>query len=404
MRNFVLQCLIVAFLGASGAGQAAWATSDSPEALDGARRDALALIGSGQRLEAANLLLKSLREIPPDRPDLASPAVGAVQVLLFDTEYLMQREERTSFYAQSLDETGHPIDLLLATLMRFSDDAGISVEEAGRCAKDLFSLTQGQHRAIRLGALYIMSDPYYFYDTDWAGVARNQIARDFPGTELAEEAQRLVLFRAHQLGPEGFRAAFNLKEKDGSLRALSQRLRADAVGSVLYGQVRVSGVGKGDAACATALAAVAAATGKCTEEYAALNIMADLDKTAASSEIRAAATAAIERNNNPRAVFRARTLRLDLARAEGDPEAILEDVRALLAVEDIPLVPERNNYEELMNHVRQSAERLAGLGRAEEARGLLRRLADRFPGSALAIEVEAKIGSIAEVGAGGAAN
>lgn len=37
-----------------------------------------------------------------------------------------------------------------------------------------------------------------------------------------------------------------------------------------------------------------------------------------------------------------------------------------------------------MLHVRQSAERLGELGKAEEAQALLQRLADRFPGSALA--------------------
>jgi hypothetical protein len=100
--------------------------------------------------------------------------------------------------------------------------------------------------------------------------------------------------------------------------------------------------------------------------------------------------------------FRARTLRLLLARKSGDAATLLEDTGALLDLGDLPLVPERNNYEELMHHVRQSAARLAELGKGEEAQALLRRLADRAPGSALAGEVEETINSIAEPGAGDA--
>lgn len=83
---------------------------------------------------------------------------------------------------------------------------------------------------------------------------------------------------------------------------------------------------------------------------------------------------------------------------------MVEDANTLLDINDLPLVPERNNYEELMNHVRQSADCLVEIGQAKDARSLLRRLADRFPGSALAGDLEAKIGSIVDVVASGAAN
>jgi len=386
-----------------GVGQAAWAASDSPEALDGARRGAVALIGSGQRLEAADLLLKSLREIPPDRTDLALSAVGAAQALLFDTEYLMQAGERKAFFTQSLDETGHPMDLLLATLMRYSDDAGITVDEAERCVQDLYRLTRSDNQVVRLGALFTMSSPYFLYDTGWAQTARDRIVKEFPDTELALEAQRLPLYRAEQLGPDGLDVIFNAANQKDELRAHSKRLREDAIGAAVYGNLEARGGRRDDAALAETLAAAADAPGW-MEQYAALSILADLDADTAGARMREAASAAIARNTDPRVAFRARTLRLLLARKSGDAGTLLEDAGALLDFVDLPLVPERNNYEELMKHVRKSAERLVELGKAEEAQALLRRLAERFPGSALAGEVEETIGSIAELNAGAAAN
>lgn len=402
MKDFVRQCLVVIFVGL--AGQAAWAATDSPESVDGARLRGLALIGAGQRLEAADLLLNSLREIPPDRVDLASPAVGVVQVLLFDTEYLMQAGERKAFFERSLDETGQPMDLLLATLMRYSDDAGITVDEAERCVQDLYRLTQGDNQVVRLGALFTMSSPYFLYDTGWAQTARDRIVKEFPGTELALEAQRLPLYRAEQFGPDGLDLLFNAANQKDELRAHSIRLREDAIGSVVYGNLQARGGARDDAALAGVLAAAAARSGDWAEEYAALSILADLDTASAGPRVRQAASEAIARNKDPRTTFRARTLRLMLSRASGDAAAILEDANILLDLGDLPLVPERNNYEELMNHVRQSADRLVELGKAEEAQRLLRRLADRFPGSALAGDLEAKLGAIADTDASGAAN
>lgn len=401
MRHFRLRYLLVAFVGLAGAGQAAWAASDSPEALDGARREAMALIGSGQRLEAADLLLRSLREIPPDRSDLAMSAVGVVQALLFDTEYLMQSGERKAFFTQSLDESGHPMDLLLATLMRYSDDAGITVDEAERCVQDLYKLTRGDNQVVRLGALFVMSNPYYLYDTGWAQTARDRIVKEFPDTELALEAQRMPLYRAEQWGPDGLDLIFNAANQKDELRAHCERLREDAIGAVVYGNLEARGGRRDDAALAETLAVAAANAPGWMEQYAALSILADLDTDVAGLRVRDTASVVLARNADPRVTFRARTLRLALSRHEGDANAIFADATALLDLGDVPLVPERNNYEELMHHTRQSAERLAELGKAEEARALLRRLAERFPGSALAGKVGEQIETIAEIGASG---
>lgn len=396
MRDLRGRYLWVAFLGLAGLGQAAWAASDSPESIDGSRGEAIAMISSGQRLAAADLLLNTLRAIPPDRPDLAPAAVGAVQVLLFDTEYLMQAGERKTFFTESLDETGHPMDLLLATLMRYSDDAGITVSEAERCVQDLYQLTRGENRVVRLGALFTMSNPYYLYDTGWARTARDRIVKEFPNSELALEAQRLPLYRAEQFGSDGLERIFNATDQKGELRAHSKRLRVDPVGAVVYGNLETRSGPHDDASLAETLAGAAEDAPGWMEQYAALSILADLDTDLAGARMREAAAAAIARNSDSRVTFRARTLRLMLARKTGDTGALIKDTEALLDFRELPIVLERNNYEEMMRTVRQSAERLAELGEAEAARALLRCLADRFPGSALAGGVEAMIGSIVQ--------
>jgi hypothetical protein len=294
------------------------------------------------------------------------------------------------------------MDLLLATLMRYSDDAGITVDEAERCVQDLYRLTRSENRVVRLGALFTMSSPYFLYDTGWAQTARDRIVKEFPGTELALEAQRLPLYRAEQFGPDGLDLIFNAANQKDELRAHSQRLREDAIGAAVYSNLEARGGARDDVALANTLAAAAASAPGWMEQYAALSILADLDPDTAGARVREAASSAIARNTDSRVAFRARTLRLLLARKSGDAATLLEDTGALLDLGDLPLVPERNNYEELMHHVRQSAARLAELGKGEEAQALLRRLADRAPGSALAGEVEETINSIAEPGAGDA--
>lgn len=396
MNTMKRRYLTILVAGLVGAGQAAWAGNDSPQALDGARRAALEQLGAGERTAAATHLLATLREIPPERSDLAPPAVGLAQVLLFNTEYLMHPEERRVFFTETLNEAEQPMDKLLATLMRYSDDAGISVEEAERCAQDLYKLTRSENQVVRLGALFTMSSPYFLYDTGWAQTARDRIVAEFPDSELALEAQRLPLYRAEQWGDDGLDLLFNAADQKGELRAHSKRLREDAVGRALFAHLEARNGAREDGALAADLDGVLAAAPGWMEQYAALSILADLDRAKTGPRVREAATDAITRAGDPRVAFRARTLRLIQAREQGDAATLVEDCGALLDSPDLPLVYERNNHEELMHHTRQSANRLAELGQAKEATTLLQRLADRYPGSALADELNGEIQSIAD--------
>ncbi|MBX3178890.1 MAG: hypothetical protein KF886_16160 [Candidatus Hydrogenedentes bacterium] len=371
---------------------------DSPERIGEERRRADALIQQGHRVEASTRLLQALRAIPPDRTDLAPRAVGLAQALLFNTEDLMHPHEREAFYADTLDEVNQPMDLLLATLMRYTEDLTMTVDEAERCVKDLYKLTRGDHGVARLGALFTMSSPYFLHDTGWARRARDLIIEDYPDNALAVEAQRLVFYRADR-SPGGLNRMFNAPDQFGELRAHSVRLREDAIGAPIYAHLNARGGEQDDAALAAELAGAASSAADWQQEYAALSIIADLDPALAGDRMWAAASEAIARDRDPRPVFRARTIRLGLARAGGDAATILEDAHALLDYAEIPLVYERNNYEEVMLHTQQSADRLAELGRPDAAAELLRRLAHRVPGSALAANLDASIESIAEAGA-----
>jgi hypothetical protein len=360
---------------------------DSPETLDNVRQDAMALIQSGQRLEAAQLLLETLGSIPRDRADLAYPSLGCVQLLLFNNEYLMAEEECIALYDQSLHEDTNEMHKLLAVLMRYMDDAGMTQEQAGECSIDLHKLTRCDHLAVRLGALFVMSSPYYFYDTTSAQWARDQIVKEFSGTHLAAEAQRLDLYRARTSGAAGLEEALNRPDYDGALRAHSVRMQADPVGHAISQAVARKIPNEKDAACVGALASLAQNSADWSEQYAALNILEGYHGTPFAPQVGEAAAQCIGSNTDPRSTFRARVIRMSVSRHLNDVDTLLEDAYAILAMEPIPVVPERNNYEELRNSVRDAATFLAEQGLLEPAQDLLTQLAARFPNTLLSAQM-----------------
>ena len=373
----------------------AFADIDSPEVLDGTRQDAMQLIQNGDRLNAARLLLDTLSALPKDNADLALPAVGAVQLLMFTNEYLMTDEERQALYSGSLDEKNNEMHRFLATLMRYMDDSGISQDEADKCAFDLQGLTFCSHLPVRIGALYTMSSPYYFKDTGLARQAREQIAREFPGSYWAIEAQRLPLYYARTGGAAALKEVLERTTDDGRPRPDVIAMRADRVGGAIYNAVKSAAPELGDARCVASLASVARNAADWADEYAALNIAEGFHNSASGPQVYAIATDTIERNRDPRCTFRARVIRMSVARNEGETLTVLEDADALLNTEDIPLVPERNNYEELKNSIQQSADYLVEKDRLDDAQQLLQRLADRFPNTALASKLAETMAAVA---------
>lgn len=377
-------CLVMASLCLAAVAQPP--TVDTPEGLEAARHYAMSLIEKGQRLEAAEYLLVTLRSIPRDRADLVVPAIGAVQLLMFDHEYLMFDAERGALYEGALDEENHEMDLFLATLMRYSADTGMTQEEANACARDIQKLAYCDHLPARLAALSIMASPYYFYDTPMAQQARDILANDFPDTFPAKEAPRLALYRARSKGAAGLKEVLERKNDDGSLRSDTLRSQRDAIGGAIH--TALTRGGDADAACVEALVAAARNAGDWADEYAALNILEGFHDGPQAAQVRQAMSEAIVRNTDPACTYRARVVRMAIARNQGDAEALLADAGALLKTSPIPIVAERNNYEELKNGIRHAAEFLAGQGRTAEARDLLEGLAARFPNTLLASQVE----------------
>lgn len=396
MRVKVYSKLVPVILAIFATMQFSFAVIDSPEALENARKSALDLIQDGKRLEAARLLLDSLSALPKDRADLALPAIGAVQLLMFTNEYLMTDEERQTLYTGSLDEKDNEMHRLLATLMRYMDDAGISQEEANKCALDLQGLVYCNNLPVRIGAQFTMSSPYYFYDTGLARQARDRIAKEFPDTLLAKEAQRLPLYYARTGGAKGLKEALERTRDDGTLRPDTMKTRSDPVGAAIYAAVKNTKPELADATCVASLAATARNATDWPEEYAALNIVEGFHGGPNATQVRAAATGAIERNHDPRCVFRARVIRMSIARNQDDTETVLADIDFLLSLDDIPWVPERNNYEELMNSTQQSAAYLVEKGQITEARTLLERLASRFPDTLLSSKLAEKLEAISK--------
>ena len=189
--------------------------------LEGARQD---LAAHPERTTARRgaAIVDTLSALPGSGRPRPS-AVNAVQLLMFTNEYLMTDAERQALYSGSLDEKNSEMHRFMATLMRYMDDAGITQEESTNCARDLQGLTWCDHLPVRIGALFTMSSPYYFYDTGLARQARDQIAAEFPGTFLAQEAQRLPLYYARTHGAAGLKEAFERTDERGNARPDSTR-------------------------------------------------------------------------------------------------------------------------------------------------------------------------------------
>lgn len=376
------------------ASAVSWSASDSPQALDEARKSALDRIEAGKRLEAVLDLLAALRGIPPDRPDLAAPALGLVQLLLFTNEYLMTNEECRDLYAGRLDEKNQPMDRFLVTLMRMTDDTGLQQKEVDECGRNLFELSWGEHKAVRMGALFIMSDPYYYWDTEVGHRARERFITEFPGEYLAQEAQRLPLYMKRKDGVAGFRDVLDRKDSEGKLRPLGERLRRDPVGRAVHESTSAVAPGESAPACVARLRQLAAGSGSWAERYAALNLIEGFHETEQAPIVRKAAEETLLNCEDPRVRFRARLIRMSIARNQGDAAAIIEDAQALLDTKDIPAVPDRNMYEELKNSIQQSSDKLAELGQSAKALQLLERLAARFPNTLLATQLQEKLGPL----------
>ncbi len=368
-----------------------WSASDSPQALDEARRSALDRIEAGQRLDAVLDLLAALRAIPPDRPDLAAPALGLVQLLLFTNEYLMTNEECRTLYAGKLDEKNRPMDRFLVTLMRMTDDTGLQQKEVDECGRNLFELSWGDHKPVRMGALFIMSDPYYYWDTEIGHEARERFIKEFPSEYLAQEAQRLPLYMKRKEGVAGFREVLDRKDNDGNLRPLGQRLRQDTVGRAIHESTNAGKPGDAVPACMARLHQLAAGAGPWAERYAALSLIEAFQDPEHAPAVRKAAEGALANCDDPRVRFRAHLIRMSVARNQGDPAAIIEDAQALLDTEDIPAVPDRIMYEEFKNSIQQGSDKLAELGQPAKALQLVERLAARFPNTLLATKLQEKI-------------
>lgn len=385
--------MVCAGLSASGAEGVA-PNAGSPESFDSAQTTAMQLVQAGRHVDAAALLLNALSAIPPDCADLAPAALGCGQLLLFTNEYLMTDAERQALYAGALDEKNNEMHRFMATLMRYMDDAGISQEEADACARDLQGLTWCRNLPVRIGALFVMSSPYYFKDTPLARQARNQIAAEFPGTYLAREAQRLPLYYARTGGAAALKEVLERTSDDGTLRPDTARTRADRVGGAVYDAIKEAAPEASDAACVAGLASAARDARDWAEEYAALTIAEGFHGGPCGPRVRAMAEESIERDRDPRCTFRARVIRMSVARIQGDTGAVLEDADALLQTDPLPLVIERSNYEELKNSIQQTAEFLIESGQAGSAIDLLERLATRFPNTVLAYKLGVRVAEI----------
>ena len=124
-----------------------------------------ALVEQGNLRAAADLLATSWRSLPPAYPQLADTATASMQLLLFIMEYLMDEPTVSQFVAESLNPQTGDSDKFIRVVY----DIAIGQDTPGKTQAtiEMTYLTESSNPFVRIGALFMLSDPYYFTDPDF---------------------------------------------------------------------------------------------------------------------------------------------------------------------------------------------------------------------------------------------
>lgn len=174
------------------------------------RDSAYSQIHAGDLLGGAETLLRSFRDIPNDLPELADTVAGSFHLLLFEMEYLMDKETRETCVKQVFKPREYITDRFFLWLLFVYE--GQDTEEKTAGSRELQYLISENNNLVRILGLYFLSDPYYYRDTGFPYQHSTLLAQEYPDLAISKEALRLSIYAA--------------AKQDG--KALSQALTASA--------------------------------------------------------------------------------------------------------------------------------------------------------------------------------
>jgi len=359
------------------------------------RTQAEALVDQGNLRAAADLLAASWRGLPPAYPELADTATASMQLLLFIMEYLMDEPTVSLFVAESLNPQPGDSDKFIRTVY----DVAIGQETAGKTQAtiEMTYLTESANPFVRIGALFMLSDPYYFTDPAFVKGMSGILARDFPNLTVTQEAIRLSLYAVADEDPDVIEQALGPDPGDPTKAqggTPSQNAAEAAIARVLSND-EVAG------ALREALPDLAADPPRALQKLCnnALNasewrtrygclLIAERRPAQSSAAFKTTFSNLAKRENRTPDVAHARVLAGNEFRGSYTPEksqtTLDEAARAALQLlqTDWTAFPyERNLYEECLKEVQNMAAWMAEQGHVETAKDLYRALAQKYPNS-----------------------
>jgi hypothetical protein len=354
------------------------------------REQARQMVAAGQLRGGCEALVQNMRNWPDDAAQV-DRVEGTIHLLLFSLEYLMDEPSRIKFRDEVLRPEENEMDDLILSGLYLNLDSGLSQEEFQSVARKLVALSTSSRPPVKVLALALLGAPYYFRDSQLGANARQELLANYPDLEISKTVLRAVAYtqrEALSTSPSVALAALQAGK-------LSKRGAEDPVVVAVRRAAEAQG---GQADCAKGAAALVEAV-RASEDpyvrYSCLRMLEAFTDTRAKGLLVAAYQELKDKPGTPES-FNARVSLLRIARKDRDAGATKTHAQALLSLENMPVLYDRNPYEDLKNEVVQAADDLATLGDSAGAKACLDGLAAKFPGSALAAECRTKVDALAK--------
>jgi hypothetical protein len=358
-------------------------------ALLAARSAAEVEVGEGNHGGAIDVVLQSLRDADATRPELADGAYGNGQLISYVLLHVMPEPAAYAYLENGFQPNVYETDKLVKALCTIA----IGLEEADKTAqtREVIYLTSSENHLVRAMAMFFLSNPYFYDNTDFTEQYAELLAADYPDLELTQTALNLGLYA---------------KRLSGDLPELAEGMAAKSVGNLPYqpwsaslrARIAESAKNLSEKSAASRAEAVAPLLDGVNgaqdwrERHFALLLMKNEFDGPLALELREVTRQLAGRKANTPDVLQARallaqTLGADCAEAPEDKVMRDEAVAAGEALLDTgvgELTPERVMWETWAYGVRDCAKSLAAAGHSEEAIALYTALSEKLPGSKIA--------------------
>lgn len=367
--------------------------SDDPGlvALMSARASAEDKVAIGDHVGALDDLIQSMRDADPNRIELADPAYGNGQMVSYVLLHVMQEPEAYAYLANGFQPAVYEMDKLTKSLCTIA--IGLAEEDKTAQTREVTYLTSSENRIVRAMAMYFLSNPYFYENSEFTGQYAEQLAVDYPDLDLTQTSLNLGLYAKRESVdiPELASEIGNKRITGISLKPWSESLRSRVQESArnMTSKDRLSRA----EAMEPLLQGITQARDWRERHFSLLLTKYELDGPLAK-ELRDATRQLGRRNRNTPDVLQARALLATALGADCVQDRDNEELKdeALTAGETLleagvgETTPERVMWETWAYGVRDCAKNLAAAGHVEEAIELYTGLAEKLPGSKIATE------------------